>query len=116
MRINDDEKSEEFVIGLAFTRGWSVWRILLALVTVILLAICVALLWILLGTRVEPDGVRIEIDGQKISGVFGSNEQVGGYRHAGERVAGGMLAGVFALLVGWTGVVGWIVISWLIEQ
>lgn len=103
------------VVGLEFVLAWSISRILLVLLFVTLLAISVAILWILLGTRVQPNGLRISIEGGNVNGRWGSNEDVIGYHHAGERVVGGMLAGIFTLMVGWMGVVNWIVVSWLVE-
>ncbi|KAF2436206.1 hypothetical protein EJ08DRAFT_692089 [Tothia fuscella] len=81
--------------GLEFVEGWCLWRILVAVSGVLVCAIAAALCWILLGTQVSLSR--------------------SGYRDSGERVVGGMMIGVFVLLVGWTGVTGWIGLSWLID-
>lgn len=103
-------------ITLEFIQGWSPTRIIIALFLVIFLSLLVALLWILLGTRVGSDGVRVALNDKGQPDVFWATPvDTVGYRHAGERVAGGMLAGILALMVGWTGVGGWIAVSWLVE-
>ncbi|KAJ9659670.1 hypothetical protein H2201_007261 [Coniosporium apollinis] len=79
--------------GLIFVEGWSVPRIVVALLIVFLLSIAAALLWIFLG--VSAPGV--------------------GFRSAGQRVATGIVIGAFTLLLGWTAVLGWIAVSWLVS-
>jgi hypothetical protein len=90
--IEDDDKC---TAGLDFVEGWSLWRILMAISAVMLFAIVAAICWIFLGSNLTVTKT--------------------GYRDSGERVAGGMVIGVFVLLIGWTGVGGWIGVSWLID-
>ncbi|QDS71859.1 hypothetical protein FKW77_010006 [Venturia effusa] len=99
-----------------FILGWSPIRIIIALLFIVFLSLLTALLWIFLGTRVGSNGVRVALDasGQPAPARL-TPEDTAGYNHAGERVVGGILAGIFALMVGWTGVCGWIVLSWLVE-
>lgn len=103
-------------ITLDFIQDWSPPRLLTALTLVTLSSLSIALLWILLGTRTESNGVRISLDagGMPEAKWAIAGDEVG-YRHAGERVAGGLLAGILALMVGWMGICGWVIVSWVVE-
>jgi len=81
--------------GLEFVLSWSIWRISLALTFVITVSIAAALLWIFLGRN----------------SVAGHVAQ-GGYRDAGDRLGTGVLLGICILLIGLTGIAGWLGISW----
>jgi len=83
--------------GLEFVLSWSITRILLALLVILISSIAAALLWIFLG--------RNTIAGQTSEG---------GYRDAGDRVGTGTLMGICVLLVGLSGMAGWIGVSWLV--
>jgi hypothetical protein len=85
----------ECAMGLDFVEGWCAWRISFALVTVIICALAGALCWILLGTSFSFERT--------------------GIRNAGERVQSGCLIGVFVLMIGWSGVLGWLGLSWLVD-
>lgn len=85
--------------GLEFVVSWSVRRIALALLFVILLAIAASLLWVFLGKQTTPSW--------PVAGT-------GGSKSAGDRVGTGVLLGVLVLLVGLTGFGGWLGISWLV--
>lgn len=93
--------------GLEFVLSWAVSRIMLALVTVMALSLAAALLWIFLGVQsssasiVHPPGTVPNLN----SG--------GGFRNAGDRVGTGVLMGICTLLVGLTGMGGWIGVSYL---
>lgn len=81
----------DFVTGLEFVDGWNIGRILVAFGVVLVLSLLATLLWILFGTT------WIYV----------------GFRGAGERVATGLLLGLLLLFLGWTGVGGWLWVSWL---
>ena len=85
--------------GLEFVVSWSVRRIALALLLVIILAVAASLLWVFLGKQTTPSW--------PVAGT-------GGFRSAGDRVGTGVLIGVMVLLVGLTGFGGWLGISWLV--
>lgn len=91
----DSEPSE----GLEFVLGWSISRILLAVLLVILLAIAATFLWIFLG---------------KSTPASWPAPAHAGFRGAGDRVASGILIGVLILFLGMTGVTGWLGVSWLV--
>jgi hypothetical protein len=79
--------------GLEFVEGLCVWKIVVAMTVVVLLAIVAALLWVFLGLSVLPIG----------------------YKGAGARVGEGAVFGGFVLLVGGAIMGGWIWMSWLVE-
>lgn len=83
--------------GLEFVVSWSLWRIAVAVVLVLILSATAALLWVFLGRNT-------------IAGVIVG----GGFRDAGDRVAAGVLMGICVLLLGLTGIVGWLGVSWLV--
>jgi len=88
-----DVEREVCAGGLEFVEGLCVWRIVVAMMIVVLLAIAAALLWVFLGLSVQPIG----------------------YKGAGGRVGEGAVFGGFVLLVGGAIVGGWIWVSWLLE-
>lgn len=87
-------KCGECTAGLEFVEGWSARRIFLAIACVKVSALAAALCWIFLGSDRHFDT---------------------GYRDAGGRVEGGMMLGVFVLLTGWTTLLGWLGLSWLLD-
>jgi hypothetical protein len=93
--IGGDCDGVECTIGFEFVKGWCAWRILLAVLFVVLCAIAAALCWIFWGT----------------DRLFGNIR----YKGAGGRVEAGCLLGVFVLMIGWSGVLGWVGLSWCVE-
>ncbi|USW56482.1 hypothetical protein Slin15195_G098010 [Septoria linicola] len=86
-------------VHLEFILHWSARRISLALLFIILLAVAACLLWIFLGKQSAPGPDPIV---------------TAGFRGAGDRVGTGLLMGVMVLLVGLTGLGGWLGLSWLV--
>ncbi|KAG9667478.1 hypothetical protein KCU99_g8912, partial [Aureobasidium melanogenum] len=82
--------------GLEFVVSWSVRRILLALVLVLVLSLAATLLWVFLGKDSHSSAGRA------------------GFLGAGDRVVAGVVMGICVLLIGCFGVGGWIGISWLV--
>ncbi|EME42331.1 hypothetical protein DOTSEDRAFT_81250 [Dothistroma septosporum NZE10] len=85
--------------GIEFIVSWSVKRILLAALLVILLSIAAALLWIFLGKSSSPY-------------VFRSASA--GFRNSGDRVGTGILIGILIFLIGMGALIGWLGVSWLV--
>ncbi|KAK5115794.1 hypothetical protein LTR62_000883 [Meristemomyces frigidus] len=90
-------QSGEQLEGLEFVLGWSVKRIVLVLGLVVGMNLVAMLLWIFLG--------RDSVGGQGASG---------GFRDAGDRVGSGVLVGICGLLVGLSGMAGWLGVSWVV--
>ncbi|KAK5135729.1 hypothetical protein LTR08_004715 [Meristemomyces frigidus] len=86
--------------GLEFVVGWSVVRIGVALSLVGVVSVAAALLWVFLGTSTVVGG--------------GGGGAHGGFRDAGDRVGAGVVMGICLLLLGLSGVGGWLGISWLV--
>lgn len=84
--------------GIEFIVSWSARRILVVLLAVLVVSVTAALLWIFLGT-----GSHAAV-----------NVQGGGLGEAGDRAAAGAAIGVGVLLLGLTGMSGWIGLSWLV--
>ncbi|KAI5269368.1 hypothetical protein E4T47_07159 [Aureobasidium subglaciale] len=82
--------------GLEFVVSWSVRRILLALLFVLVLSLAATLLWIFLGKNSHSPG------------------QGAGFMGAGDRVVAGVVMGICVLLIGIAGIGGWIGVSWLV--
>jgi len=81
--------------GLELVKGWSVLRILVVFMLTLVLAIAAVLLWTFLGVSDDASIV--------------------GFRDAGSRVGSGLLLGVLVLIMGWTGMAGWMGLSWLVN-
>ena len=82
--------------GLEFVVSWSIARISIAACIVVVLSITAMLLWIFLGH------------------VTVASPPHGGFRDAGDRVVGGVVMGICILLVGLSGIAGWLGVSWLL--
>ncbi|KXT18779.1 hypothetical protein AC579_8249 [Pseudocercospora musae] len=95
-RLETDSEPSE---GLEFVVGWSISRILLAVLMVVLLAIAATLLWIFLGRNTPASWPA---------------PAHAGFKDAGDRVGTGVVIGVLVLLIGMTGISGWLGVSWLV--
>lgn len=91
--------------GLEFVVSWSVRRILSVLILVLLLSLAAALLWVFLGRSSMMEGVTFR------GPVMSTG---GGLIDAGDRVGTGIIMGICVLLLGLTGMGGWIGVSWLL--
>lgn len=88
-------------VTFELVEDWSVTRIALAVVAVVLASLAAVLLWVFLGTG----GGGQELRGFHEGGL--------GFRNAGGRVEAAVVVGVLVLLVGWTGVGAWVGLSWV---
>lgn len=87
--------------GIEFVVSWSAKRILLALVLVMTLSVAATMLWVFLGVNSHVQ-------------VAAVSSQGGGFRGAGDRAGAGVAIGICVLLLGMTGIGGWMGLSWLI--
>ncbi|MCJ1404488.1 hypothetical protein MMC11_007714 [Xylographa trunciseda] len=97
-------------VAVNFVEDWDVRRLSIAIICVLVLSVAAALLWIFLGVD------TITVVGQSLgNGNMGSpvlQKEMLSQGVAG-RIEGGLLLGTLVLLLGWTGVSGWAVLSWL---
>ena len=85
------------VEGLEFVESWSPMRIVIALGLVLLLSIAAALLWTFLG----------------LSTASATSPQ-GGFRDSGDRLTTAFVMGICILLIGLSGIAGWLGVSWFL--
>ena len=90
LRENSLDEPDE--IGVEFVEGWSVWRIVIMSAVVWLLSLAAGTLWIILG--VDREGRR-------------------GWHSAGARVNTGVLFSGVILMMGWSLIGAWALLSWL---
>ena len=83
--------------GLEFVVSWSVPRILIVLLLVLLASIAAALLWTFLGHN-----------------TLGAWPPQGGFRDRWDRLATGFIIGICILLLGLSSMAGWLGVSWLL--
>lgn len=112
---NDNNDDDDENRALELVEGLSVWRIISALVAVAISSLLATLLWIFLGVDTENIALATGNDSFAqasppvgLGGGFGR-----GFRGAGGRVQGGALLGALVLMLGWTGVGAWVLLSWL---
>ena len=98
-------------VAVKFEEHWSVWRLSVAIVAILIFSVAAALLWIFLGVGYSTDVVAPSLG----SGGIGKQVLQEGLVSigVGSRVEGGLLLGLLVLLLGWTGIAGWVALSWL---
>lgn len=111
-------------VAVEFVEGWSVRRIALAVILVVVLSVAATVLWTTFGVEASfvarggsssGDGSG-NGNGEDVFGGKGTREALeGGFRGAGTRVGTGVLLGLLVLFLGWTGVGAWVVLSWLVS-
>ena len=99
----DRESSSGEKVAVEFVEGWDGTRIALTIVTVVIASILAMFLWVFLG----PGGQEVN------TSHGGLSQEYVGYDGGGGRLAGGVVLGVLVLLIGWTGIGAWILLSWL---
>lgn len=93
--------------GLEFSLSWSVARICVVLGFILVASMVASLVWVFLGRNTVATGYGLVKPGQvPVAG--------GGFRDAGDRVAAGLVMGICILLVGLSGMGGWVWVSWLV--
>lgn len=96
-------------LALEIVEGWSPTKLCLAFLTVFVCSLLAMLLWIFLGKgeRITPSANAFSVLGQLNAGKTG-------YRGASSRVGTGAVLGLFVLLLGWAGIMVWVLLSWLV--
>ncbi|KAL8681027.1 MAG: hypothetical protein Q9186_002800 [Xanthomendoza sp. 1 TL-2023] len=109
-RYSEGLQSNEENVALELVEGWNVRKIASALILVVVLSLLGTLLWTFLGVN---GGVRLQNDAM-VGFPVELKLMSAGFRQAGNRVQTGLALGILVLLLGWTGVGAWILLSWLV--
>lgn len=102
---NSGTENSKEKVALELVEGWCIWRISLALLLVVVASLVAVLLWTFLGVEGKYQFLNCNCRLRK-----GQEE----FRGAGGRVEAGAALGVLVLLLGWTLVGGWVLLSWLV--
>lgn len=89
---NSEGEDSREKVALELTEDWCIRKIVLALLFVVVTSLAATLLWTFLGVGGDVEG----------------------FRGAAGRVETGAILGALVLLLGWTGVGAWILLSWLV--
>ncbi|KAL8779553.1 MAG: hypothetical protein Q9213_006881 [Squamulea squamosa] len=109
-RFSEGLHSNEENVALELVEGWNVRKIGFALSLVVMLSLLGTLLWTFLAVN---GGVRLQNDAM-VGYPVELRMMSAGFRQAGTRVQTGLALGILVLLLGWTGVGAWILLSWLV--
>lgn len=109
-------------IALCFREHWSAGRVAVAVGATLGLSVMATLLWIFLGAGAGQEGggvaspvwgvLKTPVAGMRVAEGAGGRVDVWG--SAAGRVQGGVVMGLLVLLLGWTGMAGWVAVSWLV--
>ncbi|KAL9006740.1 MAG: hypothetical protein Q9188_000518 [Gyalolechia gomerana] len=109
-RYSEGLHTDEENVALELVEGWKVGKIASAFLLVVVLSLLATLLWTFLGTS----GVVMLQNDATVGYPVELRMNSAGFRGAGVRVETGLALGVLVLLLGWTGVGSWILLSWLV--
>ncbi|KAL8841865.1 MAG: hypothetical protein Q9170_000738 [Blastenia crenularia] len=107
---DEGSHTDEENVALELVEAWRVGRVGLAFLLILSLSLLATLLWTFLGVN---GGVVLQNDAM-VGFPVELRMKSAGFRGAGARVETGLALGVLVLLLGWTGVGAWILLSWLV--
>ena len=96
-------------IAFELVEGWSPLRIYFAIAAVFISSLAATLLWIFVGAGGENLALQ-----DAFGALARPSEGEIRYRGAAGRVESGAILGLLVLFLGWTGVGGWVLVSWLV--
>ena len=99
-------QEHEEKLALEITEGWCLSKIAFAITAVLLLSLAATFLWTFSGHKITLESVIGAKGGFKESEIELEGK-------AGDRLAAGVALGVLVLLLGWTGIGGWALLSWI---
>lgn len=102
--------TDEENVALELIEGWNVRKIALAFLIAVVLSLLATLLWTFLGVS---GGVGLQNDAM-VGFPVELKMMSAGFRQAGTRVQTGLSLGILVLLLGWTVVGAWMLLSWLV--
>ncbi|KAL8632973.1 hypothetical protein Q9189_001227 [Teloschistes chrysophthalmus] len=106
---HDQHEHQHENVALELLEGWHLPLIASAICLTLILSLLTTLLWIFLGV----DGAVALRNEARVGMGVGLEMGRSGFRGAGDRVGTGVGMGVLVLMVGWTGVGGWVLVGWL---
>lgn len=119
------ENSDRGKIAIEFVEGWAPGKLYGAVVAVLFCSVLATFLWIFVGTggqvglQIAGSGSDVELKDLR-NGLVGAFEPQQGqkspvvYKGPGGRVQAGVELGILILMLGWTAVGGWGLLSWLV--
>lgn len=107
--LNLETETDRGHMSLSLVESWSARKLSCAAAVVLLLAVAAAVLWIIFGVS-APKMVWQFAGGSGGKAVMHEGK---GYRGSGGQVETGAVLGLLVLLMGWTGMAGWVWLSWL---
>ena len=118
------ENSGRDKIAIEFVEGWAPGKLYGAIVTVLFCSLLATFLWIFVGSGgqvgLQIAGPSSDIDlKDPRNGLLGASqpqvqESPVAYKGSGGRVQTGVELGILVLMIGWTAVGGWALLSWLV--
>ena len=109
-----EEASRKEKVAIELVEGWSVSRIVLAMLMVISFSVAGTLLWIFLGAGSNHGIFKTSKDNSGLGGPVRLEATALGFRGASGRVEAGVALGVLLLMLGWSGIGAWVLLSWLV--
>lgn len=109
-----EEASRKEKVAIELVEGWSVSRIVLAMLVVISFSVVGTLLWIFLGAGSNHGIFKTSKDNSGLGGPVRLEATALGFRGASGRVEAGVTLGVLLLMLGWSGIGAWVLLSWLV--
>ena len=106
--------SDKSRIALELVEGWCVRKLAFAVLVIVLCSLIATFMWIFVGAGGTDFDARYRDGGYagESSAGFGGREV--GYRGAGARVEAGVALGLLVLMLGWTGIGAWVLLSWMV--
>ena len=108
----EDDTPQVQNLAMQLIEGWSYWKIVSAVITVLLSSLAATLLWTFLGTGGNSAFLAYYPDAGAPPELMKAH--YGGFRGSGTRVEAGVVLGGFVLILGWTAVGAWMLLSWLL--
>lgn len=109
-RYSEGLHIDEENVALELMEGWGVGKMAFAVILVVVLSMLATLLWTFFGIN---GGVMLQNDARTEVPIE-LRMRTAGFRGAGMRVETALALGVLVLLMGWTGVGAWVLLSWLV--
>ena len=112
---SDKSNSRRGVLALELVRGWGRLKMSIAVAGIMITSMLSTVVWILLGVNQGVSVVDKVFTPTVKLGGWTTNNADGDWNGAGSRVGSGAALGLLALLLGWSWMILWIGMSWLVD-